>query len=434
MSTPMFYDVPSAEGCQCPACSAVRLARNVRRLRRAGLGDGRAHGRAQLRPVVTVAAGTVLAGTGVAHAAQSSTPPSTTFADLPGPTDLPGPSDLPTDLPGSAGLRSTAAWTMRGDDAGPPVLTELTRAEIVSRAARWLNSRVPYSRSHFRDGYRTDCSGFISMAWGLDGSAWTGNLTDFAVPIAKDDLAAGDILLFHNPADPERGSHVVLFDHWADRSHTSYVGYEQSRPHTLRRTIPYGYFTHGTEYRAYRYRNLASGISELPFPGAESFGPGASNSSVTLLGSMLVGRGGGRFYTEGPGPEWGDADRAATQAFQQAQGWRDAEADGLPGPHTWRLLINGGGRDIPGDALGAGRTPDFPGVDSFAPGRSGSHVLALGRQLTTRGYDSHYRVGPDPIWTEADRLNVQDFQRAQGWRGTEADGYPGPDTWTRLFE
>lgn len=50
-----------------------------------------------------------------------------------------------------------------------------------------------------------------------------------------------------------------------------------------------------------------------------------------------------------------------------------------------------------------------------------------------KGYGAHYRSGPDPRWTEADRRNVEAFQRAQGWRGKEADGYPGPDTWRRLF-
>lgn len=50
-----------------------------------------------------------------------------------------------------------------------------------------------------------------------------------------------------------------------------------------------------------------------------------------------------------------------------------------------------------------------------------------------RGYGRHYVSGPGPRWGEADRRNVEDFQRAQGWRGSAADGYPGPETWRRLF-
>ncbi|WP_419723986.1 peptidoglycan-binding protein [Streptomyces pratensis] len=43
---------------------------------------------------------------------------------------------------------------------------------------------------------------------------------------------------------------------------------------------------------------------------------------------------------------WGDADLRATKAFQEAQGWTGSDADGLPGPGTWRLLVNGTGNDI----------------------------------------------------------------------------------------
>ncbi|WP_377272519.1 peptidoglycan-binding protein [Peterkaempfera sp. SMS 1(5)a] len=422
MSTTLtFHDVPSAVGCECPSCSAVELARTVRRLRLVRPGRGPA--RTPQRTVVAVAAaGSALAAAGSAQAAQGaavSAAPAAAPAALPGATALPGHS-------------TAVAWTGRHAKARHTAIAlDLTRAEIVARAARWVDSRIPYSRSRFHDGYRTDCSGFVSMAWGLADNAWTGNLADFAVPISKDDLAEGDILLFHNPAAPARGSHVVLFDHWANRSHTAYVGYEQSPPHTLRRTIPYGYFTHRSQYRAYRYRHLVSGDADgSSFPGVDAFGPGTVNSWVTRLGTMLMARGGSRFYTDGPGPEWGDADASATRAFQQAQGWEGAEADGLPGPHTWRLLVTGAGRDIPADDS----VEDFPGVDDFTPGTASDPVLAMGQQLVARGFADHYRIGPTPVWTEADRRNIQDFQRAQGWHGDEADGYPGPRTWQLLFD
>ncbi|CAM5654682.1 NlpC/P60 domain-containing protein OS=Streptomyces microflavus OX=1919 GN=Smic_27010 PE=3 SV=1 [Streptomyces microflavus] len=75
----------------------------------------------------------------------------------------------------------------------------------------------------------------------------------------------------------------------------------------------------------------------------------------------------------------------------------------------------------------------FPGRGYFQPGQSNSHVERLGRQLVKKGYGKHYVSGPDPRWTEADRRNVEAFQQAQGWRGSAADGYPGPETWRRLF-
>ncbi|MYV51738.1 peptidoglycan-binding protein, partial [Streptomyces sp. SID3212] len=145
--------------------------------------------------------------------------------------------------------------------------------------------------------------------------------------------------------------------------------------------------------------------------------------------------------------------------FQLAQGWRGAEADGLPGPQTWRLLVNGlgmgiaetggksaaraaGGGAASGGGASAGRAasggttagvPAYPGLGSFRPGRSGPYVERLGERLVRKGFGRHYTSGPGPSWGEADRRNVEAFQRAQGWRGSAADGYPGPETWRRLF-
>ena len=55
-----------------------------------------------------------------------------------------------------------------------------------------------------------------------------------------------------------------------------------------------------------------------------------------------------------------------------------------------------------------------------------------GHENVAKGFGRYYREGPGPSWGEADRLNVQDFQRAQGWTGDDADGFPGPETWARL--
>ncbi|MZD09342.1 hypothetical protein GTW43_30310, partial [Streptomyces sp. SID5785] len=159
-----------------------------------------------------------------------------------------------------------------------------------------------------------------------------------------------------------------------------------------------------------------------------SFGPGANNAYVTQLGRMLVDRGGKRFYTEGPGPRWGEADRRATQAFQRAQGWTGAAADGIPGPQTWSYLVSGKGKDIPaagaGGAAPAGApaktpaaapagapaktpavstVPAYPGLAAFRPGASGDAVTRLGRRLVEKGFGASYTQGPGPRWGEADR-------------------------------
>ncbi|MGW2545988.1 peptidoglycan-binding protein [Kitasatospora sp. NPDC001574] len=93
------------------------------------------------------------------------------------------------------------------------------------------------------------------------------------------------------------------------------------------------------------------------------------------------------------------------------------------------------GRGGPGgapEADGAG-APPFPGRAAFGPGAANDNVRRLGEQLVRKGFGRHYTQGPGPRWTESDRRNVRAFQESLGWRGAEADGYPGPDTWKRLF-
>jgi hypothetical protein len=330
-------------------------------------------------------------------------------------------------------------------------LRKTTRSEIINRAKRWVNAQVPYSMERYwSDGYRQDCSGYISMAWNLRANEWTGSLDRFAERIDRTELQPGDILLFHNPADPAKGSHVTIFGGWTDYTHTSYVAYEQTKPRTRQQATPLAYWTHSDRYQAYRYKAVVSagtgsgdvgagggqGTTATPYPGGSMFGPGARNAYVTHLGRLLVERGAKKYYRQGPGPAWSDADRLATQAFQRAQGWQGKEADGMPGPHTWRLLVTGQGKDIGGSGGSGGSSahaPGFPGRGYFRTGQSNAYVEKLGKQLVKRGYGKHYLSGPGPRWSEADRRNVEAFQRAQGWRGGAADGYPGPETWRRLF-
>lgn len=90
----------------------------------------------------------------------------------------------------------------------------ISRSEVISRAQTWVAAQVPYSQQAYHGGYRTDCSGFVSMALKTNGSYWTGNLHEIGTPIAFNDLRPGDFLNYHNPANPNNGSHVVIFDRW----------------------------------------------------------------------------------------------------------------------------------------------------------------------------------------------------------------------------
>lgn len=141
----------------------------------------------------------------------------------------------------------------------------ISREEIVARARTWLTAYgggpVPYSMTGYYPGpggqeYRTDCSGFVSMAWGLETSLTTTTLEGVADPITQDELKPGDILL--NSEGAGAGSHVILFLGWTDDSHSSYIGIEQRGGDGTVETngVPYGYFSEPTEYRPYRYNNI----------------------------------------------------------------------------------------------------------------------------------------------------------------------------------
>ena len=420
-----FSDVEPDESCVCGGCTARRRARHL--AVRSGHGATvRARG-AQRAAVLLAAVGSVLGGGTVASIAVAAPRTDST------------PQNADTPQGQVAGPFGEPPVSRRAVTAQPAA----TRDEIMRRAQAWVDQKVPYSMTkYWSDGYRQDCSGFVSMAWGLGSSQTTWTLPDFADRISKDDLQPGDVLIYNNANDPQGGSHAVLFGGWVDAAHTRYTALEQTRPSTTERSTPYAYWSNSGAYQPYRYRGLTT-PQPAPdgsdaFPGADKFGPGKVNDYVTRLGKMLVERGGGRFYREGPSPDWGDADRKATEAFQLAQGWRGAEADGYPGKDTWDFLVHHKGKDIPPATTGTPSPPPaltspFPGADKFGPGKVNDYVTQLGRQLVKKGFGSHYREGPGPAWSEADRRNVEAFQRAQGWTGSEADGYPGPHTWKLLF-
>lgn len=446
MAAPVFEEFDPAKDCDCPGCAHWRrvlpYSRTVRHPAARHHSWPRPGGGTRTAVIVAAAASTALGAGQVAPAlAAPQTPPA---PGVPAGDGHRSPQGHQAPLYGRGGESARHAEVHRAPAT--------TRAEIINRAKVWVDAQVPYSMTdYWSDGYRQDCSGYVSMAWGLPRNEWTGSLGQYGKQVSKEELQPGDILLFHNPQNPEKGSHVVIFGGWTDYTHSSYIAYEQTPPHTRRQATPYAYWSNSDRYVPYRYNGLAPDPGEAkpgapaavstrtPYPGAAYFGPGANNKYVTRLGEMLVAHGAGRFYTSGPGPRWSEADRRATEAFQLAQGWQGVAADGLPGPRTWELLTSGTGRPVPaagkaGPAAPASHeVPGYPGRAMFRPGAVGEHVTRLGEQLVKKGFGTYYTTGPGPRWGEADRRNVEAFQRSQGWRGGAADGFPGPETWRRLF-
>lgn len=79
------------------------------------------------------------------------------------------------------------------------------------------------------------------------------------------------------------------------------------------------------------------------FPGRKYFRDGANNKYVTQLGAQLKKRGFGKYHDgDGyqPGPKWTEYDRKNVQAFQRSKAALRGDADGYPGPLTWKLLFS----------------------------------------------------------------------------------------------
>ncbi|WP_326587682.1 hypothetical protein [Streptomyces sp. NBC_01294] len=139
----------------------------------------------------------------------------------------------------------------------------ISRAEVLARAKTWLTANngrpVPYSQNtYWKDGYRQDCSGYVSMVLGL---AKPGPNTvalknnGFTRRIAMSELAPGDLVIKADSSSADN-RHVVIFDGWADSAHTVYKSYEQAGG-VGTRWKQHSYGVNGRDgYHAYRPVNI----------------------------------------------------------------------------------------------------------------------------------------------------------------------------------
>lgn len=132
------------------------------------------------------------------------------------------------------------------------------RRLVIARAYRWARMGVPYSQVRHLDGYRTDCSGFVSMAWGVPENLTTWRIPFVAKRIGKSQLLPGDVLL--DIVSPPGGRHVVMFVKWANARHTAYTDLEETGQRgvhrAILRTVPYPYRVNQHRYLPYRFVSM----------------------------------------------------------------------------------------------------------------------------------------------------------------------------------
>ena len=136
----------------------------------------------------------------------------------------------PADANGDTGETSSAISTSSCKLSRSTILASATggRRTAIERGFGWFDAQVPYSQSAYKAGYRTDCSGFVSMCWQL-GTSYT--TADFSTgggksgPIGSySKLLPGDALVHRSNG----AGHMVLFLGWNDSAHTAACVLEQA--------------------------------------------------------------------------------------------------------------------------------------------------------------------------------------------------------------
>ena len=150
------------------------------------------------------------------------------------------------------------------DNPCPGQTTPSARDQIITRAHIWLDANggagVPYSQDVKRGGYRTDCSGYVSMVFEFPKGEWGGPNTQalasstYTTPMLMKNLKKGDLVI--DAAGTNTTRHVVIFEKWANTGHTSYWSYEQrGSGGTTHTTHNYGLVA--DDYNAYRPNKLS---------------------------------------------------------------------------------------------------------------------------------------------------------------------------------
>lgn len=280
---------------------------------------------------------------------------------------------------------------------------------MINRARAWLTANngapVPYSMERtWKDGYRQDCSGYVSMALGLGTPGLnTVGLADPRYGVttrlsSMSQLKMGDLLIDYSTTDGDF-RHVVIFEKWANTSHSAYWAYEQRGTYgTTHRQLSYGIGS--DNYDPFRPVKLGDGGGggELPSPGVSwpILQSGSEGADVRSAQRLLTARG----YTLEADGIFGPNTRSAVIQFQKSQ---SLAADGVIGPNTWSKLIK-----------------------TLQYGSSGQAVMAAQTQLNVYGYG----LAVDGEFGSKTKSAAVAFQQNHN---LQVDGIIGPETWRALL-
>lgn len=170
----------------------------------------------------------------------------------------------------------------------------------------------------------------------------------------------------------------------------------------------------------------STGWDGKSFPGVGAFKYGVKHPAVLLLQQRLKAHG----YNPGVlDSYWGKNTKAATAAFQARQGWDGADADGIPGPETWKRLM-APAPTKPQVSLARLRQAFYADAPkkgtpiSYPPTLLVEAALVKEGLLAAKYSDGHAGTATHGAYSA--------WQKRLGYRGTDADGIPGWDSLTKL--
>lgn len=74
----------------------------------------------------------------------------------------------------------------------------------------------------------------------------------------------------------------------------------------------------------------------------------------------------------------------------------------------------------------------FPGAGFFVDGRTSPIIEAMHHRLVAVGCNRYKSTTGLNVWGSGDRASYQAWQEKLGYSGTDADGIPGPASWSKL--
>jgi len=214
----------------------------------------------------------------------------------------------------------------------------VTRAEVIQRAQTlWKPGTVPYSQNHIHPatGYRQDCSGYVSMCWGIPLNAkgsWGGLntvtlVTDgWMTEIAPADLKPGDAVGICGPGSAGDAGHIVIFERWAndDPNNDDYWLWEQAggRSGPVRRVLTYPYGGPWGQWKSYRFRDIQDSAPPIPPTPAPNPGGNPMPTPFDQIKDVVLMNGppGGTRLGDVWGKTLGNAESAKVAAQAAAQG------------------------------------------------------------------------------------------------------------------